>query len=72
MVLLDEGGDFFAGFWVIHALAVPGREEGTLDEGVQGDLAERIAVGPLQEAFAIDFFCLNFLGYIFLALILCF
>ena len=43
---IEKRENFCVGLWLIHAAAIPSREEGALDETVQGDLAERVAIGP--------------------------
>ena len=48
---------------MIHTAAIPSREEGALDETMQGDLAEWVAVSPAEEAFAIDLFGFQLSGF---------
>jgi hypothetical protein len=60
---IEKREDFRGGFGLIHAAAIPSREKGALDEAVKGDLAERVAIGPAKEAFAIDLFGFQLSGF---------
>ena len=53
-VALDERVDARGGLGGIHAPAVPCGEKRALHKRVQGDRAERAAIGPAQESLAVD------------------